>query len=108
MPPQAEWNPLSSSAQIHGFGTGMLVKSQQFGLGLVVTPVLFHKIWSPSGARGMIFEKCYDLAKENNRRTSRVKRPVLWLTPVCLFSTKMPVQFALHQLVSSALFAPTL
>lgn len=54
---------------------GMLFKSWQSGL--VVTPVLFRDIRPPSGARGMAFEKCYDWAKEHNRKMSRAKRPVL-------------------------------
>ena len=33
--------------------------------------------------RGMTFKKCYDWAKERNRRTSRAKRPMLGLTPFC-------------------------
>ena len=48
---------------------GMLVKSYHFGL--VVPPVCFHKIWPPSGARGMTFAKCFDWAKENSGRMSR-------------------------------------
>ena len=44
---------------------------------LVVPPVFFHEIRPPSGARGMAFEKCYDWAKESNRRMSLAKRPVL-------------------------------
>ena len=45
--------------------------------GLVVTHVFFRRIWPPSGARGMTFEKCDDWAKASTRRMSRARRPVL-------------------------------
>lgn len=51
---------------------GMLFKSLH--VGLVVPPV---SLFGASDACGITFEKCYDWAKENNRRTSRVKHPML-------------------------------
>ena len=41
---------------IQNDNTGVLVKSQH--IGLVVTPVVFHDLWSPSDARGMTLDKC--------------------------------------------------
>ena len=47
-----------------------------------------REIRSPSGAPLGI---CYDWAKENNRRMSRAKRPVLWLKPFRYDWTKIRV-----------------
>ena len=52
---------------------------------------VFTKFGSPSDARGVTFEKCYDWSKETHRRMSRVKHLILWLTPFCYDLTNIPV-----------------
>ena len=59
------------------FNSGIHVCPGFVLLDLAATPVFFHEIRPPSGARGMTFDKFYDWAKENDWKMSRAKRPML-------------------------------